>query len=72
MKDSGFIDTNIWFYAHLDVDDNKCTIELKLLEILPILVASTQVLNEYYSVMLKKKVADTLIQDNIEVMINIS
>lgn len=72
MKDSGFIDTNIWFYAHLDVDDNKCTIALKLLEILPILVASTQVLNEYYSVMLKKKVADTLIQDNIEVMINIS
>lgn len=72
MKDSGFIDTNIWFYAHLDVDDNKCTIALELLEILPILVASTQVLNEYYSVMLKKKVADTLIQDNIEVMINIS
>ena len=72
IKDSGFIDTNIWFYAHLDVDDNKCTIALELLEILPILVASTQVLNEYYSVMLKKKVADTLIQDNIEVMINIS
>lgn len=72
MKDSGFIDTNIWVYAHLDVDDNKCTIALKLLETLPILVASTQVLNEYYSVMLKKKVADTLIQDNIEVMINVS
>lgn len=36
------------------------------------MVSSTQVLNEYYSVMLKKKIADNLIQDNIVVMIGIS
>lgn len=73
MNDSCFIDTNIWVYAHLNADDNtKSATALKLLETSPILVSSTQVLNEYYSVMLKKKIADNLIQDNIVVMIGIS
>jgi predicted nucleic acid-binding protein len=73
MKDSCFIDTNIWIYAHLSADDNtKSAKALKLLEASPILVSSTQVLNEYYSVMLKKKIAVNLIQDNIVVMIGIS
>lgn len=73
MNDKPFIDTNIWVYAHLqDVNNNKCNIALALLEALPILVSSTQVLNEYYSVMLKNKVADCLIQDNAEIIIAIA
>ena len=73
MNGSCFIDTNIWVYAHLDADEHtKSAIALRLLESSPILVTSTQVLNEYYSVMLKKKIADNLIQDNIVVIIGIS
>jgi len=33
---------------------------------------STQVLNEYYSVMLRKRFADNLIQDNVEVIIEVT
>ncbi len=73
MKDRYFIDTNIWVYAHLkEVGNNKHELALNLLETLPILVSSTQILNEYYSVMLKKKVDDVYIQDNIEVIIDIA
>lgn len=73
MKDRCFIDTNIWVYAHLYTENNKKSdIALTLLESSPLLVTSTQVLNEYYSVLLKKKIADANIQDNIEVMLDIS
>jgi predicted nucleic acid-binding protein len=72
MRDKGFIDTNIWVYAHLQDTHNKCEMALELLETLPQLVGSTQVLNEYYSVMLKKKIADHLIQENIELIISIA
>ena len=69
MTDKCFIDTNIWVYAHLQDTHNKCEMALELLETLPQLVGSTQVLNEYYSVMLKKKIADHLIQENIELSV---
>ncbi len=72
MSDRAFVDTNIWVYAHLDHASDRCIRALELIETLPILVGSTQVLSEYYSVMLKKKVADQLIQENIEVMIEIA
>ncbi len=74
MKDKSFIDTNIFVYAHLDDTKNgaKSNIALKLLESLPVLITSTQVLNEYYSVLLKNKVADNLIQDNVETIIDIT
>ena len=72
MNDKSFIDTNVWVYAHLQNADKKCDAALNLLEKLPFLVGSTQILNEYYSVMLKKKIADNAIQDNIEVMIDIA
>ncbi len=56
MKDKFFIDTNIWIYAHLEnKKDHRHNIALNLLETLPQLVISTQILSEYYSVMLKKK-----------------
>jgi predicted nucleic acid-binding protein len=67
-----FIDTNIWVYAHFNHTSEKCAVALQLIETLPILVGSTQVLNEYYSVMLKKKITDLLIQENIELMIDIA
>lgn len=72
MTDKCFIDTNIWVYAHLQDTHNKGEMALELLETLPPLVGSTQVLNEYYSVMLKKKIADHLIQENIELIIRIA
>ncbi|WP_426993231.1 PIN domain-containing protein [Methylomonas sp. CM2] len=72
MRVNSFIDTNIWVYAHFQHSHEKCAIALELIETLPALVGSTQVLNEYYSVMLKKKVNDRLIQDNIEVIISIA
>lgn len=74
MKDKPFIDTNIFVYAHLDDAKNgeKSNIALELLETLPVLITSTQVLNEYYSVLLKNKVADNLIQDNVETIIDIA
>ena len=73
MKDKYFLDTNIWVYAHLkEIGNNKHDLALNILQSLPTIITSTQVLNEYYSVMLKKKVADVYIQDNIEVMIDIA
>lgn len=71
MSDRFFIDTNIWVYAHFDDASEKCAHALHLLESVPFLVASTQVLSEYYSVMLKKKAADLLIQENIEIIVGI-
>ena len=71
MTINSFIDTNIWVYAHFQDENQKSAIALELLETLPSLTSSTQVLNEYYSVMLKKKIADNLIQDNIEIIISI-
>ena len=53
MNDKPFIDTNIWIYAHLETDDEKNTQALTLLDSLSELTLSTQVLNEYYAVMLK-------------------
>lgn len=73
MSESAFIDTNIFVYAHLQEQGNsKCDAALALLENLPTVICSTQVLNEYYSAMLKNKVAENLIQDNIEQVIEFS
>jgi len=70
MTAKAFIDTNIWVYAHLEQEnDNRCNKALDLLESLPELTISTQVLHEYYSVMLKYKIQDEIIQDNIEAII---
>lgn len=72
MNHKPFIDTNIWIYAHLESDDIKNNQALTLLDSLPELIISTQVLNEYYAVMLKYKIADEIIQDNINVIIDAS
>lgn len=70
MTAKAFIDTNIWVYAHLQqTNEPKSNQALALLDSLPISTISTQILHEYYSVMLKYKINDTIIQDNIEVII---
>ena len=73
MTENAFIDTNIWIYAHLQEGNApRSGKALDLLNSLPILVSSTQVLHEYYSVMLKYKINDSIIQDNIETIISSS
>ena len=70
MTGKGFIDTNIWIYAHLQNDkDPRCDMAIGLLEGLALRIGSTQILHEYYSVMLKYNINDRIIQDNIEVII---
>jgi predicted nucleic acid-binding protein len=73
MSDRAFVDTNIFVYAHLEARSNpKCDVALALLGGLSTVICSTQVLNEYYSAMLKNKVSEHLIQDNIEQIIEFS
>ncbi|MEK7991101.1 MAG: PIN domain-containing protein [Thiotrichaceae bacterium] len=70
MSDKIFIDTNIWVYAHLEKgNDPKWQRANALIEDeQQRYVISTQVLNEYYSAMLKNKAPDDWIQDNLEAM----
>jgi predicted nucleic acid-binding protein len=70
MNDKVFVDTNIWIYAHLEEQDSrKCALAVAALERSARLVLSTQVLNEYYSVMLKNRAQDDWIQENIESLV---
>lgn len=66
-----FLDTNIWVYAHLENENDTKHQKANTLveETVQPLVISTQVLHEYYSVMLKNKMTDEWIQTNIEAMI---
>lgn len=67
MSVKPFVDTNIWIYAHLDQNkDPKGVIANNLVETAPQLVVSTQVLSEYYSVMLRNRAEDAWIQSNLE------
>lgn len=64
-----FADTNLWIYAHLQAPgDHRCA-QAACLVREDGLTISNQVLHEYYSVMLKNKSPDDLIQRNIARMI---
>lgn len=64
-----FADTNLWIYAHLQVPgDSRCAQAARLVREEGLTI-SNQVLHEYYSVMLKNKSPDALIQRNIARMI---
>lgn len=66
MSDKIFVDTNIWVYAHLEKPgDAKHERALQVIKSPAGLVTSIQVVNEYYSVMLKNGAPDNLIQDNV-------
>ncbi len=70
MKDRIFIDTNIVVYAHLKQASEiaKWDVAFKLINNNRFIM-STQVLSEYYAALLKNKVDDKLIQDNIGLLI---
>jgi predicted nucleic acid-binding protein len=64
-----FADTNIFVYAHLqNENDPRCSKAAELVRVLPLTI-SNQVVHEYYSVMLKNKASDALIQANIKTML---
>ena len=66
-----FVDTNIWVYAYLEIENDSKHQKANLFveQAIQPLVISTQVLHEYYSTMLKNNMADEWIQTNIEAMI---
>ncbi len=68
MKDRVFIDTNIWVYASLDSQKEgvKRMISVELIDRYKTIFVSTQVLNEFYSVLLKNGFPD----DRIIVFLN--
>jgi predicted nucleic acid-binding protein len=70
MKDKIFIDTNIVVYAHLKqpVEIVKWETAFALIKNNKF-VMSTQVLSEYYASLLKNKVDDKIIQENIKLLI---
>lgn len=69
MSDKRLVDTNIWVYAHLEKpDDDKWIKANEFVETADNLVISTQVMSEYYAVMLRNRADDALIQSNLETM----
>ncbi|AEJ03085.1 PilT protein domain protein [Nitrosomonas sp. Is79A3] len=64
-----FADANVWIYAHLQrANDPRCQRAAEMVKVLPLII-SNQVINEYYSVMLKNKASDAFIQVNIKNML---
>lgn len=69
MSAEPFVDTNIWVYAHLEIpEDAKGDQARALVESGRRFTISTQVLNEYYAAMLRNRVPDVEIQENLELM----
>ena len=64
MPDNVFIDSNLLVYAAFkDPSESKCQVASTFIrEISGNVTISVQVLSEFYNVLLKKKVADTVIQ----------
>lgn len=58
MKDKVFLDSNIVIYAYSDDDPLKRSIVQDILNKHDIMVISTQVINEFINVMIKKKKLD--------------
>ena len=72
MKDKVFVDTNIFIYAFLEDQEHseKRRRSLELLQKLSSadVVISTQVLSKAYSVILKNKISDELIQEKLRIL----
>ena len=74
MKDKVFIDTNIFVYSALEDEEEKVKRE-KAIELLKKLsshqtIVSTQILNEFYNVLLKHNIPDKDIQEKMNPIIN--
>jgi len=66
MSVLSFVDTNIWIYAHLrKTDEPKHPVALSLVKHLKNGVISSQVIAEYYNVMLRNGKDDAWIQTNL-------
>ena len=68
MTGKVFVDTNIFVYAALKPQDSpeKWRTAVELLEGIGTFFVSTQVLNEFSSVLLRKKITDNAIKDRVE------
>lgn len=65
-----FIDTNVWVYAHTaGVDDSKSEAAQALLQRISSPVISVQVLGEYCAVMVRNRLPDEQVGENLEAMI---
>lgn len=72
MSAAPFLDTNILLYAHLDAPrEPRHAKALALLDELDGWILSTQVLAEYFHGMVRHRVADKLIQGNIETLLQL-
>jgi predicted nucleic acid-binding protein len=70
MKDKAFIDSNLFIYSYTDVLPEKQATARKLIEELPQIFISTQVLNEFINIMLKKmKIPWDVITGNLQEII---
>lgn len=70
MPGAEFVDTNIWIYAHLrKPNEPRNTIALDLVSELDNGVISSQVMAEYYNVMLRSGQNDHWIQENLEIIL---
>ncbi|HCE45204.1 MAG TPA: hypothetical protein DET40_16820 [Lentisphaeria bacterium] len=73
MPDKAFVDSNIFVYAALDDGNNsyKRRRAIELLENSDIsLAASTQVVNEFYAVLLKQKIDESNIREKALEILN--
>ncbi len=65
-----FFDTNIWIYAHTSgADDAKSDAARRLLEQTREPVISSQVLGEYSAVMIRNRIPERQLRENLEEMI---
>jgi predicted nucleic acid-binding protein len=73
MPDKAFVDSNIFVYAALDESNNshKRSRAIELLENIELsLVASTQVVNEFYAVLLKQRISENDIREKASEILN--
>jgi predicted nucleic acid-binding protein len=74
MKDSIFIDSNVWVYLFSADDENKRNIAERFIKTngsISILVISYQVINEVTNVLIKKKFSESNIRDLITLLTKI-
>ncbi len=75
MKEKVFVDTNIFVYLKLRDEknrDKKSAAENLFKKIKERIIISSQVINEFYSVMLRNKISDSKIQEMIREIVKIS
>jgi predicted nucleic acid-binding protein len=75
MKEKVFVDTNIFVYLKLRDEknsDKKSASENLFKKIKGRIIISSQVINEFYSVMLRNKIPDSKIQEMIREIVKIS